>query len=301
MIDFFLSLDIGIKQLKLVDIPLIIKKCVDCPIYDIVMLSFKALFNACISDDKSYFINIIQNNDDLLNSLFKGIEHDNSSIMKLCQNIFDSILHYISNEFQHKLIDIIIKKIHETKDTVIQIRYYDILFNISIKINSFFEKYNNIIIEIKNILQSSDDILFKVNLLELMKILMTSLESIKTLYSLGLYDYFINTAISKEDYPFKEFYQKPIADILIQTYINDEIDKIPELYNKLSSVLIDLFITCLLMSEGPDVLYYLGELSKTINKNKDFFNSIVEDKQIIKQICLLCYSTKYFIFILVIK
>lgn len=64
--------------------------------------------------------------------------------------------------------------------------------------------------------------------------------------------------------------------------------------SKLPSLLHNIFHNVLLLSEGPDVLYYIGRISQCLNKsNKELDKLIIDDEEIIKQISLLCFSTKY--------
>lgn len=93
---------------------------------------------------------------------------------------------------------------------------------------------------------------------------------------------------------YQSFLQKPYIDILIKTYSHHYSYLDNNLKSLLPSVLHNTFHDTLLLSEGPDVLYYIGKISECLNKsNRELDLLIIKDEEIIKQISLFCYSTKY--------
>lgn len=100
---------------------------------------------------------------------------------------------------------------------------------------------------------------------------------------------------------YQSFLQKPFTDILIQTYSHHHSHLDNNLKSQLPFILHNTFHDALLLSEGPDVLYYIGKISECLNKsNRELDMLITKDEEIIKQISLLCYSTKYILLFLLL-
>lgn len=190
MIDTILSKPLGIQAMKFLDIQTVMSKCMECPIEEISKLSIKSLLNACKSADGFYFKTLIKENKNLQNTVISGLDNQNASIMKSCQYVLNLIISDGDKTIQHSFIHQLIDKIHITKDTVLQIRYYDVIFNFGIIIKkSFFSDYKDFIIETVNILKNSNDFLFQINLLELLIILLEVDDCVELFQTISIYNY----------------------------------------------------------------------------------------------------------------
>lgn len=190
MIDTILSKPLGIQAMKSLDIQTVMSKCMECPIEDISKLSIRSLLKACKSADGSYFKSLMQENKDIQNTIISGLDNQNATIMKTCQDILNLMIKDGDAANQHSFIDQLIDKIHKTKDTVLQIRYYDVIFNFGVIIKkSFFLDYKDFIIETVDILKSSNDFLFQINLLELLIILLQVDDCVELFHTISIYSF----------------------------------------------------------------------------------------------------------------
>lgn len=190
MIDTILSKPLGIQAMKSLDIPTVMSKCMECPIEDISKLSIRSLLKACKSADGSYFKSLMQENKDIQNTIISGLDNQNATIMKTCQDILNLMIKDGDAANQHSFIDQLIDKIHKTKDTVLQIRYYDVIFNFGVIIKkTFFVDYKDFIIETVDILKSSNDFLFQINLLELLIILLQVDDCVELFHTISIYSF----------------------------------------------------------------------------------------------------------------
>lgn len=190
MIDTILSKPLGIQAMKSLDIQTVMSKCMECPIEDISKLSIRSLLKACKSADGSYFKSLMQENKDIQNTIISGLDNQNATIMKTCQDILNLMIKDGGAANQHSFIDQLIDKIHKTKDTVLQIRYYDVIFNFGVIIKkSFFLDYKDFIIETVDILKSSNDFLFQINLLELLIILLQVDNCVELFHTISIYSF----------------------------------------------------------------------------------------------------------------
>lgn len=190
MIDTILSKPLGIQAMKSLDIQTVMSKCMECPIEDISKLSIRSLLKACKSADGSYFKSLMQENKDIQNTIISGLDNQNATIMKTCQDILNLMIKDGDAANQHSFIDQLIDKIHKTKDTVLQIRYYDVIFNFGVIIKkSFFVDYKDFIIETVDILKSSNDFLFQINLLELLIILLQVDDCVELFHTISIYSF----------------------------------------------------------------------------------------------------------------
>lgn len=190
MIDTILSKPLGIQAMKSLDIQTVMSKCMECPIEDISKLSIRSLLKACKSADGSYFKSLMQENKDIQNTIISGLDNQNATIMKTCQDILNLMIKDGDAANQHSFIDQLIDKIHKTKDTVLQIRYYDVIFNFGVIIKkSFFLDYKDFIIETVDILKSSNDFLFQINLLELLIILLQVDNCVELFHTISIYSF----------------------------------------------------------------------------------------------------------------
>lgn len=190
MIDTILSKPLGIQAMKSLDIQTVMSKCMECPIEDISKLSIRSLLKACKSADGSYFKSLMQENKDIQNTIISGLDNQNATIMKTCQDILNLMIKDGDAANQHSFIDQLIDKIHKTKDTVLQIRYYDVIFNFGVIIKkSFFVDYKEFIIETVDILKSSNDFLFQINLLELLIILLQVDNCVELFHTISIYSF----------------------------------------------------------------------------------------------------------------
>lgn len=190
MIDTILSKPLGIQAMKSLDIQTVMSKCMECPIEDISKLSIRSLLKACKSADGSYFKSLMQENKDIQNTIISGLDNQNATIMKTCQDILNLMIKDGDAANQHSFIDQLIDKIHKTKDTVLQIRYYDVIFNFGVIIKkSFFVDYKEFIIETVDILKSSNDFLFQINLLELLIILLQVDDCVELFHTISIYSF----------------------------------------------------------------------------------------------------------------
>lgn len=190
MIDTILSKPLGIQAMKSLDIQTVMSKCMECPIEDISKLAIRSLLKACKSADGSYFKSLMQENKDIQNTIISGLDNQNATIMKTCQDILNLMIKDGDAANQHSFIDQLIDKIHKTKDTVLQIRYYDVIFNFGVIIKkSFFVDYKEFIIETVDILKSSNDFLFQINLLELLIILLQVDDCVELFHTISIYSF----------------------------------------------------------------------------------------------------------------
>lgn len=190
MIDTILSKPLGIQAMKSLDIQTVMSKCMECPIEDISKLSIRSLLKACKSADGSYFKSLMQENKDIQNTIISGLDNQNATIMKTCQDILNLMIKDGDAANQHSFIDQLIDKIHKTKDTVLQIRYYDVIFNFGVIIKkTFFVDYKDFIIETVDILKSSNDFLFQINLLELLIILLQVDDCVELFHTISIYSF----------------------------------------------------------------------------------------------------------------
>lgn len=190
MIDTILSKPLGIQAMKSLDIQTVMSKCMECPIEDISKLSIRSLLKACKSADGSYFKSLMQENKNIQNTIISGLDNQNATIMKTCQDILNLMIKDGDAANQHSFIDQLIDKIHKTKDTVLQIRYYDVIFNFGVIIKkSFFLDYKDFIIETVDILKSSNDFLFQINLLELLIILLQVDDCVELFQTISIYSF----------------------------------------------------------------------------------------------------------------
>lgn len=190
MIDTILSKPLGIQAMKSLDIQTVMSKCMECPIEDISKLAIRSLLKACKSADGSYFKSLMQENKDIQNTIISGLDNQNATIMKTCQDILNLMIKDGDAANQHSFIDQLIDKIHKTKDTVLQIRYYDVIFNFGVIIKkTFFVDYKDFIIETVDILKSSNDFLFQINLLELLIILLQVDDCVELFHTISIYSF----------------------------------------------------------------------------------------------------------------
>lgn len=193
MIDTVLSKTAGIETMKSLEIDIVMSKCLECPIEDIAKLAIRSLLKACKSSEGAYFKKLIQENETLQNAILSGLDNHNASIMKACQEVLNLVVKEGIPTVQHSFIDKLIEKLHNTKDTVLQIRYYDVIFNFAVIMKkTFFIEYKDFIIDTINILKdSSDDFLYQINLLELIIVLLEVDECIELFQSISIFIYYL--------------------------------------------------------------------------------------------------------------